>query len=131
MRRALFVLMALVFSSAVSADAESEAEIRQIESQLQRLQQDQQAVYQQFQMIQELRRTEMDAANPQVIQNPPIYPNDGQPPNYDDVVREKAEREQRINQYTEQLDQLYARYGEMDAQKKPLQDRLNELAQQR
>jgi len=129
--RTSFFAVVLLFSSAVSADAESEAEIRRIESQLQRIQQDQQAVYQQFQMIQELRRTEMDAVNPQVIQNPPIYPNDGQPPNYDDIVREKAEREQRINQYTEQLDQLYARYGEMDAQKKPLQQRLNELAQQR
>ena len=131
MVRTSFFAVVLLFSSAVSADAESEAEIRRIESQLQRIQQDQQAVYQQFQMIQELRRTEMDAVNPQVIQNPPIYPNDGQPPNYDDIVREKAEREQRINQYTEQLDQLYARYGEMDAQKKPLQQRLNELAQQR
>lgn len=131
MTRVWFFAIVLLLSGPLSADPATDAEILRIQAQLQRIQQDQQSTYQQFQMIQELRRAEMDAANPQVVQNPPIYPDGGQPPNYDDVVREKAERERRINQYTGQLDELYARYGEMDAQKKSLQQRLNELTQPR
>jgi hypothetical protein len=47
-----------------------------------------------------------------VIQNSPQYEM-GSSPNYDDVVRQKADREYRIKQYTEQLNGLYARYREI------------------
>ena len=49
-----------------------------------RIQQEQQSVYQQFQMIQELRRTELQMENPPVVQNSPDYGMDNPPPNYDD-----------------------------------------------
>jgi lipid II:glycine glycyltransferase (peptidoglycan interpeptide bridge formation enzyme) len=47
------------------------------------------------------------------------------------VAREKADRDYRIKQYTEDMNRLYARYLDLDAQKKMLQDRLDALAQSR
>ena len=113
------------------ADPAADAEIRRIEAQLTLLQQVQQSAFQQFQMIQELRRAEIEAQYPQVIQNLPDYAMGNAPPNYDDLVRQKAEREYRIKQYTEDLNRLYARYREIEDQKKALLERLSQLAQQR
>jgi len=53
------------------------------------------------------------------------------PPNYDDVKREEEDRTQRIKEYQYELDRLYARYRELEDQKKPLLDELSALAQQR
>ena len=122
---------ALLLSSLAPADPATDAEIKRLESQLNLLQQEQQSTYQQFQMIQELRRTEILVQYPQVIQNSPDYAMGNPPPNYDDVVRQKAEREYRIKQYTEDLNRLYARYRELEDQKRAILDRLNALAQQR
>ena len=124
------VALALMLSSLAFADPQTEAEIRRLAAELQRIQQEQQSIYQQFQMIQELRRTELQMENPPVVQNSPDY-NNNPPPNYDDVVREKAKREDRIKQYTYDLNRNYARYQELEDQKRLLLDRLNELAQQR
>jgi hypothetical protein len=129
--KASLAAFALLLSGLALADPATDAEMKRLESQLGRLQQEQQSVYQQFQMIQELRRTEIQAQYPQVIQNSPDYAMGNPPPNYDDVVRQKAEREYRIKQYTEDLNRMYARYREIEDQKKALLDRLNELAQQR
>ncbi len=122
---------ALLLSCFSLADPAADAEIRRLESQLNLLQQEQQSVYQQFQMIQELRRAEIDAQYPQVIQNSPDYTMGNPPPNYDDVVRQKTEREKRIKQYTEDLNRMYAWYREIEDQKKVLLERLSQLAQQR
>jgi hypothetical protein len=113
------------------ADPAADAEIRYIEAQLNLLHQVQQSAFQQFQMIQELRRAEIEAQYPQVIHNSPDYAMGNAPPNYDDVVRQKAEREYRIKQYTEDLNRLYARYREIEDQKKALLERLSQLAQRR
>jgi predicted nucleic acid-binding Zn-ribbon protein len=130
MRWTLAVL-ALLLSGLGFADPQTDAEIQRLESQLQRVQQEQQSLYQQFQMVQELRRTEVQAENPQVIQNSTDYSMANPPPNYDDLVREKTRREDRIKQYTEELNRVYARYSELEAQRKLLLDRLNELTLQR
>ncbi|HTS55359.1 MAG TPA: hypothetical protein VMH26_18980 [Burkholderiales bacterium] len=123
--------LAVLLSGLAFADPATDAEMRRLESQLNLLQQEQQSVYQQFQMIQELRRTEIQAQYPQVIQNSPDYTMGNPPPNYDDMVRERSEREYRIKQYTEDMNRMYARYREIEDQKKALMDRLDELAQQR
>ncbi len=121
---------ALLLSGLSLADTATDAELRRLEAQLNLLQQEQQSTYQQFQMIQELRRSEIEAQYPQVIQNSPQYEM-GSPPNYDDVVRQKNEREYRIKQYTEDLNRMYGRYRELEDQKRAILDRLNALAQQR
>lgn len=125
-----FAVLAFCLSAVAFADAATEAEIGRLQAQLDQLLHLQQSVYQQFQMIQELRRTEIEAQYPQVIQNSPEYPM-GSPPNYDDVVRQKVERDSRIKQYTDDLNRLYAQYQELESQKRSLVDRLNLLIQQR
>jgi hypothetical protein len=129
--REAWAVFALLMSGMACADPATEAEMRRLESQLNLLQQEQQSVYQQFQMTQELRRTEIQAQYPQVIQNSPDYAMANPPPNYDDVVRQRSERDERIKQYTDDLNRMYARYREIEEQKKVLLNRLNELAQQR
>jgi predicted nucleic acid-binding Zn-ribbon protein len=113
------------------ADAQTDAEIKSVEAELQRIQQEQQSLYQQFQMIQELRRTEMQTDAPPATQNPPDYSVANPPPNYDDLVRDKAKREDRIKQYTDELYRKDARYRELEDRKRLLLDRLNQLGQQR
>jgi len=126
-----FAVLALCLSALAFADAATEAEIGRLQTQLDQLQQLQQSVYQQFQMIQELRRTEIDAQYPQVIQNSPDYAMGNSPPNYEDMVRQRAERDARIKQYTDDLNRLYAQYQDLGNQKRSLIERLNLLIQQR
>ena len=123
------LIIALLLSGAALADPATDAEFQRLESQLLRVQQEQQSVYQQFQMTQELRRTELQIQNPAVVQNSPDYNMNNPPPNYDDVAREKADRDYRIKMYTDDLNRLYARYRDLDAQKKMLQDLIDGLAQ--
>ena len=129
MRRALWIL--LLLPRLVWADAETDAELRRIDAVLTRVQQEQQSVFQQFQMTQELRRIEIQAAYPQVIQNSPVYGQGGSPPNYEDVARERQQRDDRIQRYTDDLGRLYARYQELEQQKAALLDRQAQLLQQR
>jgi hypothetical protein len=86
-------------------------------------------VYQQFQMIQTLRRDEFMAATPPVVHNSLVYSMDNPPPNYDDLVREKQAREDHIQQYTGDLNGLYARYQTLQEDKKALLACLQELTQ--
>ena len=124
-------MLALLLSSAAAADQATDAEYKQLEGQLLSLQHEQQTVYQQFQMTQDMRRTELQMLYPSVVQNSPDYNMNNPPPNYDDVAREKADREYRVKQYTDELNRLYARYRDLEAQKKAVQDRLDALAQSR
>ena len=128
--RVLLFLIGLL-ASVTYAQPEVDAEIRQLQSQIYAVQQEQQSVYQQFQMLQSLRRDEQQAANPTVIENSPVYSSDNPPPNYDDIVRDKAARDARIRQYTGDLNTLWSRYQSLEQQKQPLIARLRELTQAR
>ena len=77
-------------------------------------------------MVQELRRSDERQMQPLQSYTPPPTP-----PNYDDVKREEEARTQRIKEYQYELDRLYARYRELEEQKKPLLEELSALAQQR
>ena len=126
--RALHLL--LLFCAATAwAQSDVDAEIRQIQAQIAAIQQEQQTVYQQFQMVQTFRQDEQQAANPAVIENSPVYSMDTPPPNYDDMVREKAARRERIQQYSGELSTLMARYQSLEQQKQALMARLRELTQ--
>lgn len=109
----------------------------QLETALNHVQQEQQAVYQQFQMTQELRRNEIQENYPQAIQTPHSMMQapyamgglkDNPPQSYDDNVRMQRERQERIEQYTRDLNRLYSRYAELGEQKRVLLDQLMELA---
>ncbi|MEP6605606.1 MAG: hypothetical protein ABJA60_05765 [Nitrosospira sp.] len=108
----------------------------ELEMALNQVQQEQQAVYQQFQMTQELRRNDLQENFPQAIQTPnstmqaPYATGglkDNPPQSYDDVVRLQRERQERIEQYTRDLKRFYARYAELGEQKRVLLDQLIEL----
>jgi hypothetical protein len=106
--------------------------LAQLEIALNHLSQEQQAVYQQFQMIQELRRNEIQDSQPLTVQGYLTMGGvkDAPPASYDDNIRLQRERTERIQQYTRDLSQLYARYAELGNQKGALLDQLTELAQQ-
>ncbi|SEL26350.1 hypothetical protein [Nitrosovibrio tenuis] len=107
----------------------------QLEITLNQLNQAQQSVYQQFQMVQELRRNETQGNLPQAVLNP--YPaqapysmggmTSNPPLNYDDLVRLQREQQERVQQYTRNLNELYARYSELEEQKRAVLSQLMEL----
>ena len=126
MPRWLPLMLALLSSPAMSAESVQQ-QMRRVETALARIAQEQQAVYQQFNMVQELRRND----ERQIL--PPLqsYSPPGTPPNYDDVKRQEEVRAQRVRDLQSELDRLYSRYRDLEEQKKPLLDTLSALAQQR
>lgn len=102
-------------------------QMQRVEASLNRLSQEQMAVYQQFQMVQEMRRSEERLA----VQRLPIYRLStlAPPPSVDDLQRDEDARTQRMNELQAEGDRLYARYRELEEQKRPLLDTLSTLAQ--
>jgi hypothetical protein len=123
----LLYILVLLASGAAAADADVDAEIKRVQAALSQIQLEQQSVYQQFQMVQELRRQEIQRIDQSMQVNQPT----AQPRNYDDVVSEQAGHLDRSQQYADEANRLYERYRALEEQKKPLLDRLTELAQQR
>jgi len=128
--RALIAFVAIGLCPAVAvAQTEAEAELRQLDAALSRIQQAQQGVYQQFQMVQELRRAELARPDPFAPQaNIGIAPP---PQDYNELQRLREERENRIKNLTSELERLYARYQELEEQKRPLLERMAELGRGR
>lgn len=123
--RRLTLLLALLVSVWAHADPQAEAEAGRLEATLARIQQAQASIYQQFQMAQELRRAEMAKPDPAAL---PSSPQISAPPlAYNELQRIRAEREQRIKDLDAEIERLYARYGDLEAQKEPLLNRLGEL----
>jgi chromosome segregation ATPase len=122
--RRLLPLALLLWSGLTAGQEEVDAQIKRLETALNRIQAEQQSVYHQFQMVQELRRGEIV----QYQQSIQVYTPPATPPNYDDVVREKEARDARMRQYDDEVERLYDRYRELEEQKRPLLERLAELA---
>ena len=122
--RWLLPLALLLWSGLAAGQEEVDAQIKRLETALNRIQAEQQSVYHQFQMVQELRRSEIV----QYQQSIQVYTPPATPPNYDDVVREKEARDARMRQYDDEVERLYDRYRELEEQKRPLLERLAELA---
>lgn len=122
-----WLAVALAFLALPAWPAETlQQQMLRVESALNRLSLEQQAVYQQFQMVQELRRNEERLA----LQRLPIYriPTTAAP-SLDDAQRDEQARVQRLNELQAEGDRLYARYRELEEQKRPLIDSLATLAQ--
>jgi thymidylate kinase len=123
-----FVAVGLCPPAAV-AQTEADIELRQLDAALNRIQQTQQGVYQQFQMVQELRRAELARPDPFAPQtNVGIAPP---PQDYNELQRQREERESRIKERTAELERLYARYQELEEQKRSLLERIGELGRGR
>ena len=123
----LLLLFALLACACAWAGESVQQQVRRIEGALGRITQEQQALYQQFNMVQELRRNE----ERQMLPPLQFYVAPGSPPNYDDVKRQEEARAQRVKDMQYERDRLYARYRELEEQKRPLLEALSALAQQR
>ena len=129
--RWLVSLLLLIGASWTLADEGSAARLARLEMALVGLQREQQSVYQQFQMAQELRRGEMQAVyQPSVGTRSAAASGMETLPaiDYDENVRQQRERQERIRQSNRDLNALYARHAELAEQRKALLDQILELA---
>ena len=124
------VLLLLLLALPLTIQADSAAQVRQLEKALTRLQQESQSIQQQFIMIQELRRNEM--SEPAITVPQPRTPGQSVPiPNYNDLMQSKQEREQRIEKYTADLNRLYERFSELENEKETILEQINSLEQKK
>lgn len=118
-------LAILIFFSVTS---HADEQLRVLEKDLNRIQQESQSTYQQFLMLQELRRNEI--SDVPMINAQPISPEKSIPiPKYEELMQQRQEKQARIKQYTTELDQLYQRYKELENEKNLILDQINALGQ--
>ena len=125
MRNALFLLFFMpVF---VWADGGQDVQdlISQHQSELNRVQQEAQAAHQQFMMIQELRRYEINDASVSI--QPSVNVKSIPVPSYEDILKDKKEKEARIQQYGADLDALYLQHKELDVRRNELFNEIEQL----
>lgn len=132
----LLSLCLMLISMSGQADSAIETQIRQLETSLLRVHQKQQSLFQQFQMIQELRRHELIQEG-EIISSPPSTimggpfirgPVIGGPlPSYEEMVEQREVRQKRLQQHTEDLDELYTQYQELEIEKKMLMEQIDYL----
>jgi hypothetical protein len=118
----LLMLMLQPNFTAAADKAENDAELQNLYSTLNMLNQEQQAIYQQFQMLQEVRRSN----NP--FYGSPLLPQlVGAPANYDEVVAAQKSAIQRDEDLSRQANQLLDKYNEIEDMKKPLRQKIHSL----
>jgi len=122
MRHLAYALLLLHVSFAAAAD--NDAELKKLYDALNMLNQQQQAVHQQFRMVQELR----SIAGTRMLYGTPMTPQLVRPvANYEELVAAQQEAAQREASLHRQADQLLDTYNEIEELKKPLQSRIYEL----
>lgn len=110
----------------VSAAADNEKQIPGLEAAILQQQQEQQILFQQFQMLQELRRHEIMKID-QVLPAGSDITTNGEAPGYEDLAKQRREQTDRIQRYTHELDELYTRYQEAENERRALIEQLNGL----
>ncbi|MGE5319527.1 MAG: hypothetical protein ACM3KD_05050 [Hyphomicrobiaceae bacterium] len=124
MRALSRLLLVLLLHSGFASAADNSAELQKLYAALNMLNQQQQTIYQQFQMVQQLRQ---GAVPPSLYVTPTLPEYLGAPPNYSDVVaaqRQALERDERLSR---QANDLLDRYNEIEAMKKPVQEKIYSL----
>ena len=122
MRRLAYALLLLQLSFAAAAD--NGAELEKLYAALNMLNQQQQAIYQHFQMVQEIRRDSV----PLLYGMPIPSQLNGQIANYDAVVAAQKSAILRGENLYRQADQLLAKYNEIEEMKLPLQLKIYDLS---
>lgn len=124
------VLLTLLLLASTSLLAETDPRLSQLETAFNRVQQEQQSMYQQFLMAQELRRNELQEQSTTALRGYSVMGADNtRPLDYDENVRLQRERQERLQRYERDISQSYARYLELGYQKKVLLDQIIELSQ--
>ncbi len=122
MKRLIFLLLMILPQLGWS---ENEQQIQQLEKELIRVQQEAQAIHQQFLMVQELRRNEIFGSSAADLpgaatQTTPI-------PKYEEMMQRQQERRNRIETYTAELDRLYARFNVLNDERQGLMEQIKLL----
>lgn len=119
----LFLILALLSYGWAAAETE-DPRLEQLEAAYNRVQQEQQAVFQQFQMTQELRRNEMEPPPPPGTRRYTAIGDDSRALDYDENVRQQQARQDRLQRYDREISRAYTRYLELANQKKALLDQM-------
>lgn len=123
MRHLVYILLLLHISFAATA-ADNDAELKKLYDALNMLNEQQQAVHQQFRMVQELRAIE----GARMLYGTPMTPQLVRPvAKYDELVAAQQKAAQREASLHRQADQLLDTYNEIEELKKPLQSKIYEL----
>lgn len=127
------LLSLLLFASCTAfAGTDAQNKLDQLEDELKSVRQEQQAVYQNYQMVRDMRLMEVQEGLPPTsgypygkeLRDTDLYTP---PPNFDEVMRAQMERERRIERYTDDLKALGARYLELEEERKSLHEEIREL----
>jgi septal ring factor EnvC (AmiA/AmiB activator) len=125
------LLSILLLSGAACAFADQNPRLQELQAEYNQLHQEQQSMYQQFEMVQELRRNELRERQPPAIQG---YSAQGSNPDgevsidFNENARRQREKQERLHAYDREISQTHARYMELAAKKKVLLDEINELS---
>jgi hypothetical protein len=129
MRQIIFALLMLLSAGALAQTAaDADTPLKRTQAALAAVREEQRAVYQQFQMIQALQQAEIQNSGPM---SSSVYVPEGQIPNYDDMARARREQQDRLRNYTYELQQLYVRYRDLGGDAAQLVDQVSILLQQR
>ena len=125
MRRLLWSLPLLIICvSATAAADEQQTELQGLYAALNLLNQEQEALYRQFQMLQDLRRSNDKAFDAGQLRRPQYAT---EVPNFADVVQAQTDAARRGENLTQQTERLYAQYNELGTQKAQLRQRILDL----
>jgi hypothetical protein len=116
-------ILPLLWAGSVLA-ADSKTELQNLYATMNVLNQEQQAVFQQFQILQEMRRNNDRALYAGQLMAPTP---DLQVQNYQDMVNRQQEIMRRGQELERQADQLYSQYTDIGARKLQLQQRILDL----
>jgi hypothetical protein len=116
----VFALLALSFTAA----ADDKSELQGLYAAVSSLNQEQQALFQQFQMLQELRRTNDRSLYASQLGSPQVTT---EVPNYADIIQAQKDAARRGEDLAQQGDRLYTQYNDIGAKKALLQQRILEL----
>jgi hypothetical protein len=122
MKQILFLLLIAPILVWAENNVNINTQVQILEGQLERVQQETQATFQRFQMIQEMRRNEIQ--NDDIL--PPTVTSTSNPA---DMLQLKQARNERIQQYTADLDQLYQYHKELEDKRKQLIEEIDLLMQ--
>ncbi len=124
----LILIGLLLLSLPLSAANDVQKQKQEVEAALSMLQQEQQNLFQQFQMLQELRRQELLQENSIIMQqSQPIVGNTML--NYDEAQKREQERLARIKDYSARLNEIHERYQEIDRERQVMIGELTALRQ--
>jgi len=122
MKQILFLLLIAPILVWAENNVNINTQVQILEGQLERVQQETQATFQRFQMIQEMRRNEIQNVN--IL--PPTVTSTSNPA---DMLQHKQAGNERIQQYTADLDQLYQYHKELEDKRKLLIEEIDLLMQ--